>query len=398
MRPGRPRVGVAQFRALPGPAATELAVGLAEELVAALVRFRWISCVPITSLAPFFGVDNADPSRSRLGIDFLLDGTVQQAGERIRVITRLIDLRLGGEVVWSGRFDRDFATVLTLQEDIAGAMVAQLESKLLVWEGERLDALEVPNPNAAHLLRTAVPALFRLDRSGFEVAGAKLRHALSLDPRSAEIYVWLTQWHLVALGQGWVEDVRSVARLAQDLATQAVHLAPDDARALTLAGHVCGFIARRPDEALGLHERAIAANPNLPQAWLRSALAYTYAGQHREALRRAEQARRLAPGDPLDFPAECSLAISHLLLSEYEVAARFGASAIALNPGFSSSYKAQLAALGHLGRNQEAGEIRARLLVLEPGFSIGRALERSPFRSAEDRARYAEGLRLGGLT
>jgi DNA-binding SARP family transcriptional activator len=395
---GRLRVGVAQLRALPGSAASELAVGLAEELVAALVRFRWISCVPVSSLVPFVGADTADAFWSRLGIDFLLDGTVQQAGERVRVIARLIDLRVGGEVVWSGRFDRDFNTVLTVQEDIAGATVAQLESKLLVWEGDRLAASELSKPNAAQLLRTAVPALFRLDRLGFEAAGAKLRDAMNLDPQNPEIYVWLTQWHLFALGQGWVRDASGVTRLAQDLASRAIDLAPDDARALTLAGHVRGFVNGRPDEALDLHERALAANPNLPLAWCRSAFACIYAGKHREALERAEQAKRLSPEDPLGFLAEGALSLSYLLLSDYTASIRFGARAIALNPGFSSSYKAQLAALGHLGRDEQADEIRIRLLSLEPGFSVSQALERSPIRRPEDRARYAEGLRLGGLS
>ena len=396
---GRLRVGVAQLRALPSNLAGELAAALAEELTGALARFRWLACVPVAPLATLFGDRWTHDSLTReLSLDFLLDGTVQQSGEQIRVMTRLLDLRSAGEVVWSTRFDRTAAAILDLQDDIASGTVAQLESRLLLWEGERVSALPRPNPTAHDLLHISIPHLFRLDRSGFQTAGENLEHALSLDPYNPRILAWLAQWYLFALGQGWADDLASATRRAHELASAAVDLAPDDARALTLAGHVRGFIEQRPAEALELHERAIAANPNLPLAWCRSAFAHSYSGHHAEALRRAARARSLSPDDPLGFVHEGSLAVPHFLLGEYEAAVQFGARAIALNPGFSSSYKTQLAALGHLGRREQAAEIRARLLTLEPGFSVTRAMERSPIRLAEDRTRYADGLRLGGLT
>jgi len=397
-RNSRMRVGVAQFRALPGAIATDLAASLGGEIIAALARFRGIACVPIASIMPLLPqLASPDPIWPQLGLDFLLDGTVQQNAERVRVTVRVLDLRTVGEVVWSGRFDRAITTVFDLQDDIASAAVAQLEPRLLVWEGERLTAIRRVNPSAAELLRMAVPSLFRLDRRSFQTAGERLERALALDLDNPAIHSWLAQWHLFALGQGWAIDVPAATHRARELASRAIDLDPGDARALTLAGHVRGFIERRPDEALELHDRAIEVNPNLPLAWCRSAFAHSYAGRHQEALRRAAQARQLSPEDPLAFLYESTVAVPHLLLGQYEDAVRRGSRAIALNPSFSSSYKTQLAALGHLGRQEQADEIRARLLALEPGFSVSQAMERSPIRPAEDRDRYAEGLRLGGL-
>jgi DNA-binding SARP family transcriptional activator/TolB-like protein len=395
---GRLRVGVAQLRALPSNLAGELAAALAEELTGALARFRWLACVPVGSLANLFGERwTPDSVWRELALDFLLEGTVQQNDEQIRVRTRLLDLRNAGEVVWSSRFDRTVTGILDLQDDIASGTVAQLESRLLLWEGERISAQVRTNPTAHDLLHVSIPRLFRLDKSGFGAAGENLQQALHLDPYNPRILVWLAQWHLFAIGQGWSDDIDTATMRTRELARAAVDLAPDDARALALAGHVRGFIERRPDEALELHERAIAANPNLPLAWSRSAIAHSYAGQHAEARRRAARARSLSPDDPFGFVYEDSFAVPHLLLGEYEEAAKLGARAIAMNPGFSSSYKTQLAALGHLGRREQAAEIRGRLLAIEPGFSVTRAMERSPIRLAEDRARYADGLRLAGL-
>ncbi len=389
------RVGVAPLRALAGPIAHDLAAALAEELTAALARFRWLSCVPVTAFdlwwareAPWRGAE----------LDLLLDGSVQQSGEQIRVLTRLRDLRSAGEVVWSARFDRAVGVILELQDDIAARAAAQLEPRLLLWEAERVSGLSHANPVAHQLLHAAIPHLFRLDRSGFHSAGEKLEQALRLDPGNPRIHTWLAQWYLFTLGQGWTDHPADAASRARDLANSAAALAPDDARALTVAGHVRGFVEKRPDEALELLDRSIAANPNLPLAWCRSAYALCYAGQHAEALRRAARARSLSLDDPFGFIFDEALAVAHLLRGEYETAVQFGTRAIALNPAFSSSFKTQLAALGHLGRREQAAVVRARLLAIEPRLSVAQALERSPIRRPEDRARYADGLRLGGLT
>jgi TolB-like protein len=396
-RQRRVRVGVAPFRRLGYPQAEPLAAGLTEEIGAALARFRWLACIPTTSFVPAtFEITNEMLGR-RLDLDVLLDGSVQQINDQVRVIIRLIDLRAAGEIVWSARFDRPATSVLMLQDEIAGASVAQLESSLLRWEGDRALAQPNESPTGQLLLRMAIPALFRLHRGGFDAAGEKLHEAVKIAPDNSEIYVWLTQWHLFALGQGWAEDVRTASLAAQQFASKALELAPDDARALTLAGHVRAFIDGRPDEALWLHERALSANPNLPLAWCRSAYASSYAGQHQLAVQRAEQARRISPTDPLAFLFEGALAVARLLLGEYEAAATHGAHAIALNPRFSTSFKAQLSALGHLGRSDEAADIRGRLLELEPRFSIDQTLKRLPIRQPRDRDNYIDGLRLGGL-
>ncbi len=149
---------------------------------------------------------------------------------------------------------------------------------------------------------------------------------------------------------------------------RAVDLAPEDARALTLAGHVRGFIDRRPDEALELHERALKANPNLPLAWCRSASrAPIPASMRRRCVGRSRQGT-FRPTVCLLFSTRAPW-LSCLLLSQYETSAKFGARAIELNPGFSSSYKAHLAALGHLGR---------RTRPRRPGRGYWRSSQASP--------------------
>jgi tetratricopeptide (TPR) repeat protein len=184
---------------------------------------------------------------------------------------------------------------------------------------------------------------------------------------------------------------------ARQLAERAVALDPSDARALTIAGHVRAFLHHQVDEAIQLHERALSLNPNLSLAWMFSGMAQSYAGHHEEAIRRIHKARRLSPFDPHSFAFDMALMIPHLARGEYQIAMELGRRATALNPGFSSTQKGYLSALGHLGRTEEQAVVRERLLRLEPSFSVREALLRSPLLREDDRLRYAEGLRLAGL-
>jgi tetratricopeptide (TPR) repeat protein len=208
---------------------------------------------------------------------------------------------------------------------------------------------------------------------------------------------WLAYWHLLYVGQGWSPDPEASAAEAARLAERAVMLDPGDARAMTLAGHVRGFLGRHPEEASALHERAIALNPNLALAWCFSGLSHLYLGQHEEALRRIQQAIRLSPSDPHVFFFDMALIMPHLMNGDCASAVEAGRRAVELNPLFSSAYKGYLAALGWTNATREAGEVRDRLLELEPDFSVEAAVQRSPLTRADDIARYAEGLRRAGL-
>ncbi len=327
----------------------------------------------------------------------MLDGTIQRAGGKVRIIARLIDMRAAGEIVWAGRFDRDMTDPLALQDEVGAAIVAQVDPELMRHEGRRTVGRKSSDLTAQDLLLQALPALYRMERPAFLASGRMLEASLRADPGSSVAHGWLAYWNLLYVGQGWATDpVRSTADAAA-LAERAILLNSSDARALTLAGHVRGFLGRQPEEAIDLHERAITLNPNLALAWCFSGLSHSYLGRHDEALRRINQAIRLSPSDPHVFFFDMALIMPHLMSGDYASAIEIGRRAIQLNPWFSSAYKGYLAALGHMNRLQDAAEVLRRLLKLEPGFSVEQATLRSPLVVPQDIARYAEGLRRAGL-
>ncbi len=391
------RLGIKPLRAIGAAESEELSLGLAEEVTTSLSRFRWISCISAASWSALTGSPLQDATWASLDLDFVLDGTIQRTTDRVRITVRLMDMRIGGAVIWAHRFDRQATDALSLQDEIGSAIVAQLDPALLIHEGERAAARPTRNPSTREKVLRALPPVYRLERQGFHEAGRLLESAVSGDPANAVAHAWLAYWHLFLVGQGWSASPRVAAERAAELAERAVTLDPTDARALTLAGHVRSFLAKRPAEGSALHDRAIALNPNLALAWCFSGLAHCYLGNHDEALRRMYQAVRLSPSDPHLFFFDHAMIMPHLLLAEYDSAAEIGRRASELNPWFSSAYKGYLAALGYLGRERETEMVLTRLLELEPSFSVEEAVERSPMTRPEDVARYAEGLRRAGL-
>jgi hypothetical protein len=90
-------------------------------------------------------------------------------------------------------------------------------------------------------------------------------------------------------------------------------------------------------------------------------------------------------------------AIAYLIKRDYEQAAVFGRRVTKTRPEFVNGYKPLIAALGHLGRREEAKAYVDKLLSLEPGFTVERFGEVYPFKHASDREHYMMGLRLAGV-
>jgi DNA-binding SARP family transcriptional activator/TolB-like protein len=396
---GGAHIGVMPFRlvGIEGEDA-HLAPGLADEITNALARFRWLFIVSSNSLGRF-ALEMRDEAaiRREFGLDFLLDGTVQRANERIRISLRLLDLRANNQIVWARRFDHDASDLLALQDDIAAEVVAQIDPEILLIEAKRSTNRVQVDPTAYDLMLRAIPLIGRMERDAFIKAGEHLAAAIALEPDYAAAHAWYAYWHVFLVGQDWADDANTMMHKAGDLAERAIMLDPYDARGLSISGHVRAFLDRRPHEAMVLHDRALSLNPNLAMAWALSAVTYAYAGNPDEAERRNNRYKKLSPLDPHAFFFDAFFVLIHLMKRDHETAVEVGRVVSQLNPAFSAAYKPYLAALGHLNREQEAATILKRLLAIEPDFTVERFLETNPMEQEADRLHYADGLRLAGV-
>ncbi|MBV8615017.1 MAG: hypothetical protein JOY66_14810 [Acetobacteraceae bacterium] len=396
---GGAHVGVLPFQ-LVGTSEEEahLSPGLAEEITSALSRFRWMFVVSSNSLARLAEETRDETAiRRAFGLDFLLNGSIQRVRTRLRVTARLLDLRAGNQVVWARRFDRQANDLLTLQDEIAAEVVAQIDPEILLIEARRVAARPAVDATAYDLVLRALPLMNRMERESCMQAGDLLRRAIELEPEYAAAHAWAAYWHVFLVGQGWADAPEEGMAEGERLAESAIQLDPLDARALTIAGHVRAFLHHQLLEAAALHERALSLNPNLAMAWALSAATYAYLGELDEAERRNSRYKELSPLDPYAFIFDSFFTLIYLLKRDYEAAVAAGRSATQMNQSLSAGFKPYLAALGHLGRRQEAAIALRRLLAIEPEFTVQRFLNNAPFVRESDRESYAQGLRLAGV-
>ncbi len=393
----RPRIAVLPLQAI-GGADGEFGIAIAEEITNALARLSGLSV-----LAPLAGVrDAANPREERAGrhrpaIDLLIEGTLQRRGRQLRVLLRLVDLRAGGHVVWTRRFDDEADDPLALQDEIAAGTAAELDSLVWLIEARRMAAGNGSERPAAELLLGAVPAMLRLERGSFLDAGRRLAQAQAREPANAEVHAWAALWHLFQVGQGWAPDPIAAAARAGTLAERAVRLDPADARVLAIAGQIQAGARRRPREALALFDRSLERNPNLAMAWALSGLTLTWLGDLNGAERQLDRYKALSPLDPHAGLLDLGLVSAALLRRDHARAAILGRQASELNPGFRPMLKFTAAALGHLGRRQEAAPVLRRLMAIAPGLTVAGFRAGSPFEQRSDTEHVAAGLRLAGL-
>ena len=391
------RMAVLPFRSLGAPLGRGIALGMAEEVSAALGRFR---APRLVATATFWdGTGPAADAMSRCRtyqLDYIIDGTIQVIDSRVRVTVTLLDVVLNFEVIWSQRFEGTLDDLFSLQDRIASETVAQVDPELHQrrWSAARHPKTAIAE--AHHSVLEAIQGIFRLDQPKFMRARELLIRAIELDPEFSAAHAWLAYWGVMAVGQGWANNGDDIFQLAGASAERAITLDPLDARALAIAGHVKAYLFHDVNSALKLHARAIELNPNLPIAWTLSAWSKTYSGDHATALRHAQMAQALSPRDPHTFFVEHAAMLAHLFRRELVEADALAEVVLDRQPDHASALRSRLAILGHLGREAEAHKHLDRLRRIEPEPTVSVLIARPPFQP-EDRNFYAEGLRRAGV-
>jgi TolB-like protein len=391
------RMAVLPFRFVGTTSGFEIAFGMAEEITAAISRFR-----SPRLMAPATFWDGIGPAADVLGrsrmyeLDYMMDGTVEVTGNRVRVRIVLLDVVLDFEPIWTGDFEDDFDELYSLQDRIAVEAVKQLDPDLY-RRGTSLDAPVRPCSAASHrLVLGAIHGIYHPDRSTFVRARASLERAIALDPNYAAAHSWLAYWAIMAVGQGWIENPADATALAGTSASRAVELDPSDARGIAIAGHVRGYLFHDVSTALAYHARAVDLNPNLPAAWSFSSCSRFYNGEHATSIRHAMISLSLSPRDPHIFFTEHALMVANFLKGELEEAAKLSEIVMMRNQNHISALFVTAAIYGHLGRHDDAARCVTRLRMIDNNLSVAKIVARVPF-TPRDKAYYAAGLKLAGV-
>ena len=319
--PDKPSIVVLPFDNLSAEAGQDyLADGIVEAITAALSCIRSFFVIARSSAFTYKGREtNACDIGKELGVAYLLEGSLQKIGNRLRVIVQLIEAE-GGAHVWSSRFDGAIDDFFDLEDRITQQVAGALQPSIRIAEIKRSRRKRPQDLSCYDYTMTAMPHVWTLERDESTKALALLERALTIDPEYP-LALALAGWcHAQRAVYTWVDDIVGSQAKARSLAERAADLSGDDPLVLAVLGAVHTFV-RNHGTARVLLERAVSLDPNCAWAWSRLGWIENYGDQPDKAIENFERALRLSPIDPVNFNNYVGIGSAHEILEEYDEAA-----------------------------------------------------------------------------
>ncbi len=390
--PDKPSIAIAvlPFENMSGdPEQEYFSDGMVEEIITALSRFKWAFVIARNSSFTLKGkaVDIREVGR-RLGVRYVLQGSVRKAAGKVRITGQLIDTVTGAHI-WADRFERDLTDVFALQDEVTLAVVSAIQPKIFQTEIALSTRRRPENLTAYDFWLRAIQHSSLSTREGLAEAIRLVRRALELDPGFGRAASLASVFHLNNFVFGYSTDPQFELEEAVRLSRLALRIDDGDPNTLARAGLISAYVVRDSESALEMVDRAVALNPNSFDAWHARGWVYSAAGQPQEAVRSFERGIRMSPIDPAMF---AGMGMALIELRRFDEAIVAGRKAQRHNPSHPLAYLCLASAFAHLGRDAEAREAAARLLEVNPALSGWIAW------SGQSNAQLVtEGLRKAGL-
>jgi adenylate cyclase len=393
--PDKPSVAVLPFENMSGdPEQEYFADGMVEEITTALSRFKWLFVIARNSSFTFKGknVDVKEVGR-KLGVRYVLEGSVRKASGKVRITGQLIDASTGAHI-WADRFERDLTDVFALQDEVTVAVVSAIEPKLLQTEIAMAVRRRPENLTAYDFYLRAVQQLYLSTRESLTEAIRLAHRALELDPRFGLVAALAGVLHMNNVVLGYADDPQFDRQEAIRLMRLAFSLDDGDPDTLAWAALTSTFMVGDRESEIEMANRAVALNPNSYVAWICRGWVHRNAGLPEEAIRSFERAIRASPVDPLLYRLFTGMGTALIELGRFDEAIVAGKKAQRQNSSFPAVNLVLASAFAHLGRDAEAREAAARVLELDPAFTISARMDQR--RQAHAKLEI-EGLRKAGL-
>ena len=395
---GRPSLVVLPFQSIPYDSDSEwFADGIVEEITTALSRFRTLFVIARNSAFTFKGqsVDVRDVGQ-RLGVRYVLEGSVRRAGGQLRVTGQLIEAETGIHV-WADRYDGVLSDIFELQDQITAAVAGVLEPSVRRAEIERAARKPTSDLTVYDLYLRAMPALYARSKVGYEQAKSLLEEAVERDPNFAQVRAMLAVlWELGAYS-GWEQDIDAAKERAINLAREALTSDSSDPHVMARCGSVLAMLGGAHAEGSALLDRAIAANPNCAEAYFRGGWVSMWTGDFATALTRADINERLDPLSAEEIGRTGIRAASRFFLREFDAAIEAADRTVGRSPDFHALRCFLIASLSHIGREEEARAQAAELLRRNPGYIRVLTRANDPFRHKWMADLFLGGLRQAGI-
>jgi TolB-like protein len=396
--PDKPSIAVLPFQNMSGdPNQEYFADGIAEDLITALSRGSWFFVIARNSSFAFRAEKlDVRTIAQRLGVRYLVEGSVRKIGSRLRVTAQLIDAASGTHL-WADKYDGSLDEMFELQDRIIENLMGAIEPKLRSAEIARTRRKRSENLDAFDLLLQALPNHWAMSCQGFGRAIELLDRAIALAPGYAEALGYAAACRAFRPLHNCSPDPAKDFEEADRLSWRALEADPLDPVALRSASFVSVLTKRDYETALNLIDRSLAVDPNGALTWGYRGWINVWAGHPDEAIADCDKALRLSPFDHWISTHTLGKSFALTMSGRFEDGLRWARRAMQENPQWTASYRGLAAALVLNGKVDEARPVAARLWEIDPDFSVERWSETAPFRRTEGQEVFFSALRTAGL-
>jgi len=322
----------------------------------------------------------------------------------VRITGQLIDATTGAHL-WADRFEGDLTDIFQLQDQVTVSVVGAIEPTVRVAEIERALRKPTENLEAYDMVLRGRWWTYQPTREGIlEEAVRLFRRAIALDPNYALAYALLARTQFIYAAFHLKNPSEDELVEYADLARTAVRLGQTDPEALCFAAHIIALPGGDLTEGIAIIDRgALAQNPNSADALAISGMLRAFAGDTEMAFRHLKEADRLGPPGVRIITKAFGFYLASFVDGDYAGVLDWTAQNLREHPTNTVSLRYRTAALGLLGRLDEARQTAARLLAVSPGLTIARCRRhvevemKNPYRRPGVAEAYYEGLRLAGL-
>jgi adenylate cyclase len=392
--PDKPSIAVLPFANMSDDPKQEFfSDGITEHIITSLSKVPYIFVIARNSTFSYKNKSvKVQQIAEGLGVQYVLEGSVQRSDDRVRITAQLIDA-IAGHHIWAENYDREVRDIFSLQDEIAMKIMAEMQVKLTVKELGRLSAIKTKNIKAYEKYLMGYDYFWRRTEGDTQQARKHAQEAISLDSEYGAPYILLARTYLDDV---WyyktkpaAESLETVERLVQ----KSIELSGQDSIAYQILGSVYS-LRRQYDKAIAECQKAIDLSPNSAEANYFYGKSLRWAGRFDEAIHFFKKAIRLNPITPMSYLN--NIAWAYGFSEQYEKAISIWNKAIERNPDYFFAYLGLTLVYQLSGNELKAREAAAEVMRLKPNLTISK-LEKGPATKNIDRKRMFEALRKAGI-
>ena len=371
-----------------------LADGITEDIITDLSQSKDLFVVARNSTETYKGkpADVRNVGRD-LGVNYVLEGSIQPIGDQVRVTAQLIDARTGGHV-WSSRYDGPATDLFKVQSDVTEKIAATLVSyEGAVAEAERsLMRRKPPGDLTAYdTYLLGMEAKHKVTKESLEEAEGLFRKAIELDPQLARAYVGLATVQFYLIDLGLAPSVDEALSTMMDAGEKAVEIDPNDGTTHTALAMAYAYHGK-PEQALAEYNRAEALAPSNADVLLIVAWSIAQFGETDRAVNLAERALKLNPHYP-DWYNQ-GLSVVFFFSGQFDKAVKYR---LLVKEPAALDYAFLAMANAYLGRTDDAETAAANVKKLDPTWIAERYLSDAGGYPEKEAELFVDGARKAGL-